>query len=218
LATFLVYFTPWFFFLGVIAIALSLIALWAIRNAEGTLTGTTFAYIGLSSAAIALVSIAVFWASYQYGVRREADQFFRLWFAAVQRGDIPLAKEYRSIYSQRSRAVNADEWWQEQYAGKYAHWSVHRYVEDKLIRVLMALGDDAKVTYYQTSSVHSDRESDVVTSVYAVTFPREFHRTETFFVRIIGKRVHPSSQDFRSAGWKIEESPSVYVPEEFKIP
>ena len=146
IGTFLVYYTPGFFFLGVIAVLLSLFALWAIRQAGGILTGTTFAYIGLCSAVVALVSIAVFWSTYQYGIRRESDQFFRLWFAAVQQGDIPQAKDYQVMYAHRPQIADTEEWWKQQYANKYSHRAVHQYVENKLIRVLMALGNEAKVS------------------------------------------------------------------------
>jgi len=217
LGAFLIYFTLWFFFLGVIAILLSLIALWIIRNGEGTLTGTSLAYFGLCSGIVAMVSVAIFWSAYQYGVRQEADQFFRLWFAAVLEGDIPRAKEYRTIYAHRSRAASAEEWWEEQYGDRFAHFAIHQYVEDRLVRVLMALGDRAKVSYYKTLHVVSERESDAIASIYAVTFPAEFGRTETFFVSISGRRSYPSrSPDFPWAGWRIEGTPAFYLPEEFK--
>ena len=217
LGTFLVFFTPWFFFLGVVAILLSLFALWAIRQAEGLLTGTVLAYFGLCSATVALVSVAVFWGAYQYGLRRQADQFFRLWFAAVQQGDIPRAKEYQSIYSSRSKAANAEEWWKSQYEEKYAHRAVHQYVEDKLVRVLTALGNKAKVTYYGTLSVESERVVDTVVSVYAVSFPTEWGTTETFFVKIAGKRLYPAeSSNFKAAGWRLEGMPAFYLPDEYK--
>jgi len=217
LSTFLVYFSYWFFFLGVIALLLSLFALWTIRNAEGILVGTSLAYIGLSSAVVALVSVAIFWATYQYGVRREADQFFRLWFVAVQQGDIPRAREYQTLYANRSKVASADEWWSTQYQNQHAHRAIHQYVENKLIRVLMALGDKAKVSYYKTLEVTSEREADTVVSVYAITFPAEFGRTETFFVKISGKRAYPSeTQGFKAAGWRIDGLPAVYLPDEFK--
>ena len=216
LGAFFIYFTFWFFFLGVIAILLGLIALWIIRNGEGTLTGTPLAYFGLCCGFVALVSVAVFWATYQYGVRQEADQFFRLWFAAVQQGDIPRAKEFRAIYSHRSRAAGVEEWWEEQYGNKFTHRDLHMYVEDKLIRVLMALGDKATVSYYETLSVVSERDNDTVVSVYAVTFPAQYGGNETFFVRIGGKRMYPTDlSDFKAAGWRIEGAPAFYLPDKF---
>jgi hypothetical protein len=216
LGTFLVYFTPWFFFLGVIAILLSLIALWMIHRAEGTLSGTSFAYFGLCCAVVALVSVFLFWQTYQYGIRRESDQFFRLWFAAVQNGDIPQAKEYQFIYTRRSNAATAEEWWQAQYGEKNAHRAAHQFVENKLVRVLMALGSDAKVSYYKTLSFYSEPESDTISSVYAVTFPAESGETETFFVRIHGTRLYPSEPDFKHAGWRLEGTPAFYLPDESK--
>jgi len=213
-SAFLVFMTPWLFFLGVIAIVLSLFALQSIRNSEGALSGTWLAYFGLCGGIVALVAITVFWSVYQYEVRREADQFFRLWFVALQQGDIPKAKEYQSVYTRRSRAANAEEWWKNQYQNKYAHRDVHQYVEDKLVRVLLALGNNATVSYYKTLSIDSGRESDEVVSVYAVTFPVELGRKETFFVKITGKRIYPTnSPDFKAAGWHLEGAPEFYLPD-----
>ena len=215
--SFLVYFTPWLFFLGVVAILLGLFALWAIRNAEGILTGSSIAYFGLCSAIVALVSVAVFWGTYQYGVRREADQFFRLWFASIMQGDIPRAKEYQSIYASRSKVDHAEAWWKAQYEDKYTHRSIHLYTEDKLVRALMTLGDKAKVSYYKTEHVESDRENDAIVCIYAVSFPGSSGKTETFFVRIGGKRMYPNrSTNFKAAGWRIEGSPTFHLPDEFK--
>jgi len=217
LGAFLVYFTHWFFFLGVIAILLGCIALKVIRNGEGALTGRPLAYFGLCCGIVALVSVAAFWAAYQHGIRKEADQFFRLWFAAVQQGDIPRAKEFQAIYAHRSRADTAEEWWEAQYENRFAHRAIHRYVEDKLIRVLMALGDKATISYYKTLSIVTERDNDKVMSVYAVTFPAESGETETFFVRIGGKRSYPSGDpDFQTAGWQLETVPEFYLPDEFK--
>jgi hypothetical protein len=81
----------------------------------------------------------------------------------------------------------------------------------------MALGDKATVSLYKTLSIHSEQESDMVASIYAVTFPAEAGGMETFFVRIYGKRVYPSdSTDFKAAGWRIEGTPAFYLPDEFK--
>jgi len=214
LGTFLVYISPWFFFLGVVAIVLSLCAFWAIRNADGILTGTPFAYVGLCSAVFALVSVTVFWQAYHYGLRQEADQFFRLWFAAVQEGDIPRLVEYGTIYSNRSRAADAEEWWRTQYENRFTHRAVHQFVENELIRVLLALSNTATITYYKTSEIISEPEKDTVITVYAVTFTAESGETETFFVRITGQRSFPwEFADFKTAGWQVVGTPVFYFPE-----
>jgi len=189
LGAFLVYISPWFFFLGIIALVLSLYAFWAIRSSDGILTGMPFAYIGLCGAVVALVSVTIFWQAYHYGLRREADQFFRLWFVAIQEGDIPRAVEYRSIYPHRSRAADAEERWRAQYENRFSHRAVHQFVEDEMIRVLLALGNTATVTYYKTSEIRTEPEWDAVIAVYAVTFPSESGEKETFFVRIIGSKL-----------------------------
>ena len=229
LATFLVYFSNWFFFLGIIAILLGLYAFWAIRSGEGILTGTTLAYFGLCSAVVALVSVAVFWSAYQYGLRREADQFFRLWFATFQQADmprdeayqfiVPRLQEFQHLYPNRSAADSVEEWWQTRYENTFAHRALHQFVgcfddEPNLIRTLLALGNDATVSYYKTESVVVEGEQDTVTSVYAVTFPTKFGETQTFFVRITGRRSFPRDlADFKTAGWVIVGTPVLYVPD-----
>jgi hypothetical protein len=80
----------------------------------------------------------------------------------------------------------------------------------------MALGNDAKVSYYKTLIHFSEPQSEMVASVYAITFPAESGETETFFVHIKGTRSYPKDPDFKNAGWKIEGIPTFYVPDEFK--
>jgi hypothetical protein len=85
------------------------------------------------------------------------------------------------------------------------------------MRVLMALGDKAKVSYYKTLFLTSERASDTIILVYAVTFPVESGETETFFVKIGGKREFPSeTTNFTAAGWQLSGAPAFYLPEEFK--
>jgi energy-coupling factor transporter transmembrane protein EcfT len=216
LGTFLVFFSPWFFFMGVTALLLSFSALWTISRSGGNVAGRTFAFFGLGSALTAVVAAAVFWACYQYAVRSEADKFFRLWFAAVRQQNLPAAKEFQRFYPYRSKAGDAESWWKEQYADRNAHYAVHQFAENKLLRVLLALGSKAQVTYYKMSGFHSTGDDDTVSVVYAVTFPSAAGGAETFFVKMTGKRLYPpASANFTAAAWRLEGTPEIYVPEEF---
>jgi hypothetical protein len=215
LGTFLVFITPWFAFLGVLAILFSLIALLGIRQADGSLTGTVPAYIGLSASIIGLIGISVFLPSYQYGVRCEADQFFRIWFEAMRQENIPQAKELYNYYPYRAKTTDAETWWKNQYENESSHRSIHQYIENKLVRTMLALGDKAKVSYYTTLGVTMEDESDSVTTIYAVTYPNEIGKTETFFVRMHGTRKHLAGK-YKAAGWVLASPPAYYLPDEFK--
>jgi hypothetical protein len=214
-ASFLVFMTPWFFFLSVFGILFSLVAIRSITKAEGGLTGLRFAQLGLCGSIISLTAVAVLWPSYQYGIRFEADRFFRIWFDALQHNNIPLAKGLTSPYWERPASDKPEEWWKNQYENNFSHKSIHTYTENQLIRVLLALGGKAKVSYYKTLSVTTSDDKDTVVTLYAVSFPNDNGKTETFFVKMTGKRSFPSG-DIKSAGWALEGMPTFVVPDELK--
>jgi hypothetical protein len=211
-ASFFVFMTPWFFFLGVLGIILALLALWSIAQSEGSLTGLGLARCGLSLPVISLIAVTVLWPSYHYGVRCEADRFFRIWFDALQHNNIPLAKGLTSPYWERPASDKPEEWWTKQYENKFSHKSIHTFTENKLIRILLALGEKANVSYYKTISVATTDDKDTVVSLYAVTYSAADGKTETFFVKMTGKREFPKG-DVKSAGWALEGIPTFTVPE-----
>lgn len=221
LASFLVFMTVWFCFLGAIGILLSLVAVWMIRRSDGTLTGLTPAYSGLCLSIVSLVAVTVLWPTYHYGVRKEADRFFRIWFEAMRDDNIPLAKGLTSAYWERPGipAPNDEEgrkqWWTKQYEEKFAHRAIHNYTDDKLVRTMLDLGKKATVTYYKTTSVSTGESKDTVEALYAVSYPGEDGKTQTFFVRMIGQRQFPGG-DVKSAGWSLAKNPEFVLPDEFK--
>jgi hypothetical protein len=214
LMSLLAFITPWFSFFGILGIVFALWAIAAISKAEGSLTGLLFARIGLSGSVITLVAVAVLWPSYQYGVRFEANQFFRIWFEALRQNNIPLAKGLNSFYWERPETDKPEEWWQKQYENNFTHRSIHSFVDSKLVRVLLALGDKADVSYYKTIFVTTSDNKDFVVILYAVSYPTGDGKTETFFVKMVGKREFPRG-DVKSAGWVLDGYPAFIVPDEF---
>lgn len=220
LASFLIFFSLWFCFVGVLGVLLSLSAILLINRSENSLSGLFFAQTGLACSIISLVAISILWPTYQYGVRLEADRFFRLWFQAVRDDNIPHAKELVEPYWQRPSIDNPEKWWTNQYENKFAHRDIHQYVENKLLRTMLAFGDRATVSYYKTLSVTTDSDKDVVVTVYAVSFPTAEakngeRKTETFFIKMAGERRFPGG-DIKSAGWQLAKLPEFYIPDEFK--
>ena len=211
--SFVIYFSVWFFFIAVIGITLALVAVWSIRRSEGTLFGIGLAHCGLALSLISLISVSVYWPYYSYGLRLEGNRFFRIWFDALQEGNIPLAKGMGSPYWERPRLDNEKKWWQDQYGDKWKHRSIHGYTDNKLIRTILALGKKADITYYSTllSAVGDDK--DTVVSVYAVTYFSESGEKETFFIKMTGVRRFPT-KNFKKAGWSLESFPEFYVLEE----
>ena len=213
--SFVIYFSVWFFFIAVIGIVLALIAVWSIRRSEGLLFGWGLAHCALALSIISLVSVSVLWPYYLYELRLEGNRFFRIWFNALQTNNIPLAKGMGSPYWERPSIDNEEKWWKDQYADKWKHRSIHGYTDNKLIRVLLALGTKAEITYYKTLSSFVGDGKDTVVSVYAVTYPSESGEKETFFIKMTGVRQYPT-KDIKNAGWSLDPFPELYVPAEYK--
>ncbi len=220
LLTPLVFLSLWFLFLGILGILLSLVAILAVRRSEGMSTGGWMAQLGLSVSILSLVGVGVFWPYYQYTVRCEADRFFRTWFAALEKGDIPVAFSLQSpFWERRPDPKAAETWWNTLPDEKYRHRAVHEYVENKLIRTLIDLGDKADVSYYKTDAVRTIDGKDTVAIIYAVTCPVEGKDKgageetgtetgrETFFVRMQGKR-QAKAKEKHVVGWNLEQIPN----------
>jgi len=75
------------------------------------------------------------------------------------------------------------------------------FVNMPTIRALLALGQQAKIRYYDTERQWSGLDEEFVEDVYAVTY-EENHSRKTFFVRLALRRV-----PVRRAGesfWRVE--------------
>lgn len=215
LASFLVFFTIWLAFFGILGIIFSSIALLLIKRSGGALSGLKIAQCGLAFSVISLVAVSCLWPTYHHGVRNEADRFFRIWFTALRENNIPLAKSLSSAYWSRPSTENIEKWWKDQYENRFSHRDIHNYVDNGLVRTLLALGDRASVSFYKTLTVYTGDEKDTVINVYAVSYPVEGGKTETFFVKMIGERMYPD-RDVKSAGWLLAKQPELFVPDELK--
>lgn len=207
--SFVIYFSVWFFFVAVIGIVLALVAVWSIRRSEGLLFGTGLAQCGLALSILSLVSVSVMWPYYLYELRLEGNQFFRIWFDALQDNNIPLAKGMSSPYWERPSIDDEEAWWKSQYADKWKHRSIHGYTDNKLVRTLLALGTKADITYYKTLASSVGDGKDTVVSVYAVTYTSESGEKETFFIKMTGVRRFPT-KDIKNAGWALDPFPELY--------
>lgn len=214
IASFLVFFSVWFAFLGVLGIILALVAILSIRRSEGTLTGLGFAQSALALSLTSFIAVLLFWPMYHYGIQREADQFFRIWFTALKNDDIPLAKGLSLPYWSRPGTENPEKWWTEHYENRFAHRDLHHYTDNQLVRTLIALGNKAQISFYKTLTVATEDDKDTVVNLYAVTYPVA-HGKETFFVKMVGERKFPTG-DVKSAGWSLTKLPELTVPTEWK--
>ncbi|MDR2643319.1 MAG: hypothetical protein LBC74_11060 [Planctomycetaceae bacterium] len=226
LLSFLVFLTLWFTFICVLGIFFAVISIVLISRSDGTLIGMNFARLGLCLSIISIVAVSVFWIRYDYNLRYEADQFFKAWFALFTQdnnvNNFPHIKSAASPYWERKDTDKPEVWWKKQYDNKYLHRDVHAAVDNKLIRVMLALGKDMNIYFYKTFDVTIASENETVTNIYIITFKdkNDNNTTKSFFVKISGERIiqidNNLNQKKKLSGWKLTTFPEFILPEEFK--
>jgi hypothetical protein len=226
LSSFLVFFTLWFAFICVLGVISAVVGIVLINRSEGTLTGLLFARLGLCLSTISLVGVLVFWAGYDYKLRYEADMFFKAWFKLFAQenniDNLPQIKTATSPYWERNDIDNPETWWKKQYENKYLHRDIHAVADNKLLRTMLALGGDMKISFYKTLNVNISSEEEKVTNIYAITFndKNDNNKTKSFFIKINGERkVHIDNklnQKKRLTGWILSTLPEFTVPDELK--
>jgi len=73
---------------------------------------------------------------------------------------------------------------------------LEKFLGSKLVRTLLALGEEAEVRYFDTEVIESNDMRDMISQVYSVTLDKDGQRT-TFFVRVVleRKRDHRTGRD-----------------------
>ncbi|MDR2344906.1 MAG: hypothetical protein LBE18_02465 [Planctomycetaceae bacterium] len=225
-ASFLVFFTLWFTFLCVLGIIFAVAGIVSISRSDGTLIGLSLARLGFGLSIISLVAVLVFWERYDYNLRYEADQFFQAWFALFVKensiGNIPHIKSATSPYWERKDTNDPETWWKKQYENKYLHRDIHAAIDNKLLRTMLALGKDMKISFYKTLNVYITGEEEKVINVYVITFndKNDNNKTKSFFIKISAdRRIHIDNslnQKKKFVGWSLSSLPEFFLPDEMK--
>ena len=211
-------------FLAVIGIPMALWAYVRIQRSEGLLIGSLAALLGLFLSILTFVGVSVMWPYYEYTVRTEADRFFHIWFDAVKAKDIRQVVEMRNPTWHRKLDIDMEDWWKSKldHPGEMGREMIDGFlstVNDQCMRTLWALGEQAEISYYQTTYNYYYNSKDTVTCLYAVTFtpPDQSGNRETFFIKISAERVR-NPNDKTQLGWALAGFPTVVneLPEELK--
>lgn len=209
------------FLISLLGILLSLIAYILIIRSQNTLTGTKVALLGLGLSVFSCVGVATTWSYYQYTVRKEADRFFRLWFDEVKSNNIRLVMEMKKPTWSRSVENSNEDWWK-------SHLDVQGPMRGDMIgefmnslnnpcmRTLMALGNEAEISYYKTTSVYYYDSQDKVSTIYAVTMmnPDNKNERQTFFIQMRATRSK-NQKNPKQLGWSLNDLPAFQLPDEF---
>ncbi len=192
LASPLALFGPLLWFLPATGLALSLAALRAIALEPARIVGRKAALVGLALSLTFGVAAMADWAAYRWQVRREAQRFAMEWFEFLRNNEPHKAFQLNSPPD--SREPLDDTLWQVYYDGSDARRFLEEFIARKETRALIALGEDAKVRYYDTEEQESGKNEDSVTQTFAVSYPGESGST-TFFVSLRMRRSQPHGSD-----------------------
>ena len=145
--------------------------------------------------------------SYDFLMRRDADRFAELWFSLLRQNEPHKAFQLSQPPGERSPLD--DELWAAYRARPAQRQGLEAYVQQPLVRTLLALGDRATVRRFAVQAAASDRTQDGVDAVYAVTWDDAGAR-KTFFVRLLmGRNLLPSEGPRE---WHINKADGGYRP------
>lgn len=165
---------------------LNVLALRRIAYRAPTLVGRKAALTGLSLAVLFGIATPVSWMTHQSLVRRDARAFCERWFGYLQE-DNPYAAHLLSTEPEMRRPM--DDTLVEAYMSAPAQTEeLREFVNAKLIRTLLALGDVAEIRFYEIERQESLPGEDDVALVFAITTEVDQVRT-TFFATVVVQRL-----------------------------
>lgn len=174
------------------------------RNAPH-LSGRKAAMTGLVLSALFAAAGPVEWVVYRQRVSAEAVQFSEFWFDFL-REDQPQKAFQLTLHPHLRQPLDASLW---EFYAQGPRWrnELDDYVTQPTVRTLLALGPRAEVRFYQIDEQDRERDHDLVSPVFAVTFD-EAGRKKTFFVRLKLERMRLTMRDAQKrkiafADWRI---------------
>ena len=217
-----------FVFLPTLSLIFAFYALYVIAHSEGMRFGRPLAWLAIFLSLSLVVANFSLWEAYKSRMTREAIEFAGSYFELVARSkddpkvDILTIRDMRSPYWQRSVALLEDRW-KALEKDMFSQEDLSSFVSDTTLRTLMALGNQAKATYYTVKSYTYDKghNTDYMTLVYAVTYQNDNQEKETFFVNLTVKRTKGedtttvANQKKKMSGWAVEGIKGPVTPQEF---
>jgi len=207
-----------YFFIPLLALFFAVLSLIRIKRSEGMIFGKPLALCGLFFCIISVFAYCAMWWTFNTILVKQARQFAPMVFETLRNDDIPGYLKLKRPRWERGETLSHDEEWAALGKNEHQVETMDVLVKNPLIRTLIALGDQAKITYFKTGTTGRLRNDDFVSLVYAVTYPAS-NGQETFFVSVILTREKmeeiEEGRSFEKAGWKLFEVKGPFLPEEF---
>lgn len=206
LAAVLAFIHPVLWLVPLAAVVICGLALRQIAAQPSALVGRRAALVGLAAALICGISAPVQYFLYRYQLRAEAISVAGEWFTAV-REDRPFVAHQLSMPPE-SRWTLDDAAMVSRYSSE-AGGGLQSYAEKPTVRMLLALGKQCRVRYYEHVGIRSDSTSENVLDIYAVTVESQGKRV-SFFIRVSMIRSYNLAAN--AWQWRVSQTEFIQAP------
>ena len=189
---------PFVWIVPAIGIVCGLGGLWQISQNPTVLIGRKAAIVGLGLSVLFGTTAVGNWTMQRWMMRSQARDFASLWFTLYQRRAPEKAFQLLQPRSGR-RPLNSSLWNFYKQTPK-AERELEEHVEEKLIRTLLALGEDAEIRYRGTDSQGPSGSGYGVDQTFSVTYYEDGEK-KTFFVGV--RLFRSSGKSTTSGGWRV---------------
>ena len=189
--------------LPIAALAIAAWALYKIKRSKGTITGAGLARITVMLALAAITTVQIQNYIYKRQLILQGREFFSIVFDAAKRGDTLKLYQLLEYEPERKEVRNEVSFWNEKFSNPMESIGITSLIFNDTLKTLLALGDNAKITYDQTVETSKDKKGvDHVAMMYAVTYD-DLDGKKTFFLPCYASRV-PSKTHNASFWSRIE--------------
>ena len=206
-----------FFFIPILTLFFGIISLQRFRASGNMLFGKSMIGLGLFFSLFFCCFYFVSWFVYEQVLISQARAFAPLVFETLKTDDIPAFLDIkRARFSRAKRIMDKEERWATLGKHEMEVESINGIANDKLVRTMIALGDDAEIAFYKVIGIYH-LQSPEVALMYSVTYPGKDGK-ETFFLNLWMSR---SSQDeqvqgktVQQVGWLLKNISGPVLPKE----
>jgi hypothetical protein len=181
-----------------LGIALAIIALRAIRQSHGDITGTRSAYAGLALCTIFAAAGPVKTTYTTYYLAEASRPMAEAWFEFLRLGEPHKAFQLTLPETQR-RALD-DLLWNYYRSSKESREELEKFVASPVPRIVLEYGQKCQVRFYEINRVTTGPTNDTIELVYAVTYPDSAGAKKTFFALVTVVRLPVKSGE---VFWRI---------------
>ncbi len=182
-----------------LGIGVNLVAVARVKS-DASRTGRAAALAGLALAVVFTVAPAMRWMTDSLLLENQPRAMADAWFDFLRQDQPQLA--YRLTFNPDYRPPADDGLWLYYRTDDDARDQLRAFVNDPLVRCLLALGPRAQVRFYKTASVAAEGSLAGVQYLYTVTYSDKDGKKKTFFANLVIERQPTKNPELNP--WRVK--------------